>query len=407
VAEEKPIRLITPWIATDEPVEEKRGERAYFQFEEYAKTFARIIAAKRTHTPLTIGIHGGWGTGKTTLMHAIEEQLCGWRREGLERPLFLNPGEVNIGEDESPYRPCRTVWFNAWKYSRQEALLVALIETILNQMRRDGFIHELYAELARPDQPRMKVAEAVISTLSQVFTLGQIEIDLTKFQTESRFKTHMAFLDEFQEVFDRLLRWYVVRDWKDEREVDDQKGVLVIFVDDLDRCLPDKTVQVLETIKLMMGKPGTIFVLGASRHVVQAAVKAHYKLQEFENVDPQDYLDKIVQLRFDLPPVRRGAMSKFISESPEWKWEEDDPLLVNLPLVSEGVPTNPRRVKTFINYLELHWGLLANSGQVTSEDREQFVVWMVLTDVAPELVDHLRGMRTDRWKFILASLHAP
>lgn len=222
MAEEKPIELITPWIATDEPVEERRGERAYFQFEEYAKTFARIIAAKCTRTPLTIGIHGDWGTGKTTLMRAIEEQLQS--TQGLTKkqpkeadlPSFLNPGE-----DAGLYRPCRTVWFNAWKYSRQEALFVGLIEAILGQMRRDGFIHELYAELARPDKPKMKVAEAVIDTLSQVFTAGQVEIDLTKFQTESRFKTHLAFLDEFQEVFDRLLRWYVVRDWKDERDVDD------------------------------------------------------------------------------------------------------------------------------------------------------------------------------------------
>jgi hypothetical protein len=390
LAEEKPVQWITPWIITDEPVDEIRGERAYFQFEEYARTFARIIAAKRTRTPLTIGIHGEWGTGKTSLMRAIERQLCGGpaRKKG-ERPPFLNEEE-----DTALYRPCRTVWFNAWKYSRQEALFVALIEAILNQMRRDGFIHELYAELARPDQPRMKVAEAVISTLSQVFTLGQVDIDLTKFQTESRFKTHMAFLDEFQEVFDRLVRWYVVRDWKDEREVNDQEGVLVVFVDDLDRCLPDKTVQVLETIKLMMGKPGTIFVLGASRRVVQDAVRSHYELQKFEKVSSQDYLDKIVQLRFDLPPVRPERMEEFIRQFRGW--EAGDPLLVNLPLVTEGVPTNPRRVKTFINYLELHWGLLVNSRQVTAADRDQFVVWMVLTDVAPELVAYLREMRTDQ-----------
>lgn len=164
-------------------------------------------------------------------------------------------------------------------------------------------------------------------------------------------------------------------------------------MDDLDRCLPDRTVQVLETIKLMMGKPGTIFVLGASRRVVQAAVQAHYQLQKLEGVSSQDYLDKIVQLRFDLPPVRKERMEEFIRQFREW--EGDDPLLVNLPLVTEGVPTNPRRVKTFINYLELHWGLLVNSGQVTPEDRQQFVVWMVLTDVAPELVAHLRDMRSD------------
>jgi formylglycine-generating enzyme required for sulfatase activity len=389
----EPIELYTPYIVTDEPVEETRGERAYFQFEEYAKTFARIIAAKRTRTPLTIGVHGDWGTGKTTLMRAIEEQLrgtqvlAGRRRKKAALP-FLNPGE-----DVGLYRPCRTVWFNAWKYSSQGALFVALIEAILGQMRRDGFIHELHAELARADRPKMKVPEAVIGTLSQVFTLGQIEIDLTKYQTESRFKTHMAFLDEFQEVFDRLLRWYVVRDWKDAREVDDQKGALVIFVDDLDRCLPNKTVQVLETIKLMMGKPGTIFVLGASRRVVQAAVQAYYQVQKFEDISSQGYLDKIVQLRFDLPPVRPERMGEFIGQFREW--EKDDPLLANLSLVTEGVPTNPRRVKTFINYLELEWGLLVNSRQVTPAEREQFVIWMVLADVEPKLVAHLRDLRSD------------
>jgi len=85
------------------------------------------------------------------------------------------------------FRPCRTVWFNAWKYGREEALFVALIEEVLRQMRRDGAMQALYAELADPKQDKLKVSEAVLSTLTRVFTAGKLDIDLTAFQTESRF----------------------------------------------------------------------------------------------------------------------------------------------------------------------------------------------------------------------------
>jgi hypothetical protein len=56
MAEEGDRKLITPLIFNDEPVD--RGETAYFQFEHYADTFARIIALGDTLTPLTIGVHG-------------------------------------------------------------------------------------------------------------------------------------------------------------------------------------------------------------------------------------------------------------------------------------------------------------------------------------------------------------
>jgi formylglycine-generating enzyme required for sulfatase activity len=379
--------LITPLIFNDEPI--GRGETAYFQFEHYADTFARIIAARETRTPLTIGVHGEWGSGKTTLMRRIQAKLDETKDWKTKPPSFVVVDERGSAFLET-FRPCRTVWFNAWKYGREEALFVALIEEVLRQMRRDGAMQALYAELADPKQDKLKVSEAVLSTLTRVFTAGKLDIDLTAFQTESRFRTHLAFLDEFQEVFDRLLRWYVARDRTAEGEFDDTQGVLVIFIDDLDRCLPEKTVQVLEAIKLMMGKRGTVFVLGASRRIVQAAVEAHYKLGKMESITPQDYLDKIIQLRFDLPPIRREDMGAFIEGLQEKGLEPT--LLESLSIITEGVRTNPRRVKTFINYLDLQWGLLVNSGQAVEGERQQFYEWMVLSEVAPDFARRLREM---------------
>lgn len=291
MAEESGRKLITPLIFNDEPV--GRDETAYFQFGPYADTLARIIAGKNTRTPLTIGVHSEWGSGKTTLMRRIQAKLDETRDYKTKPPSFVSVDERGSAFTEK-FRECRTVWFNAWKYGREEALFVALIEEVLRQMRREGAMQALYAELADPKQDKLKVSEAVISTLTRVFTAGQLDIDLTAFQTESRFRTNLAFLDEFQEVFDRLLRWYVARDRTAEGEFDDTKGVLVIFIDDLDRCLPEKTVQVLEAIKLMMGKRGTVF---AGRSVLKQPDFA------FE-VEP-DVLDRFIFL--SAPPVERGS----------------------------------------------------------------------------------------------------
>jgi iron(II)-dependent oxidoreductase len=375
--EERDSPLVTPQIFADLPLEAE--DEARFQFEAYADTFARIIANPATETPLTICISGEWGTGKTTLMKAIRSRLDQTRETEERVPDF-----VNSQEEAKGLRVCKTVWFNAWKYAgQQEAMFVALIEEILREMRRDGFINRLYASMSDPKQPGVRLPEAVLSTLTRVFTAGQIDIDLTAFYTESRFKTNLAFLDEFQIFFDRLLNWYVGRE-----EGEDKEGVLVVFIDDLDRCLPDKTIEVLETIKLFLDKSACVFVLGADTDVIQSAIEAHYETEKIEGMKAKDYLDKIIQLRFELPPIRQADMEVFVQELKL----RDEALLSSLEIIAGGVRTNPRRVKTFINYLELQWALLVNSKQAEGIRRQDFTQWLVLTEAGPEFCRFVRGL---------------
>ncbi len=54
--------------------------------------------------------------------------------------------------------------------------------------------------------------------------------------------------------------------------------------------------------------------------------------------------------------------------------------------------TKPRQVKTFINYLELQWGLLVASGQAEGIDREDFTRWLVLCEVARPFAEYVRGL---------------
>ena len=60
-------------------------------------------------TPLTVGIFGPWGSGKTSLLRMLK-------------------GEI----DAEGLRSVRTMWFTAWKYDRHEALWRAFILRALN-----------------------------------------------------------------------------------------------------------------------------------------------------------------------------------------------------------------------------------------------------------------------------------
>ena len=68
-----PDTFATPSILHDLPLRD--DDDAYFYFDEFAITLARLIASKDTRTPLTIGVSGSWGSGKTTLLHRLEHLL--------------------------------------------------------------------------------------------------------------------------------------------------------------------------------------------------------------------------------------------------------------------------------------------------------------------------------------------
>jgi Cdc6-like AAA superfamily ATPase len=93
-------------ILSDQP-----ASRDQLNFAPYAKTLADIIADPHTATPLTIGVFGSWGQGKTSLMRMVERMVT---------------------EQPDPAFPVQPVWFNAWLYSQQQSLWRALISRVLN-----------------------------------------------------------------------------------------------------------------------------------------------------------------------------------------------------------------------------------------------------------------------------------
>ena len=86
-----------------------------------------------------------------------------------------------------------------------------------------------------------------------------------------------------------------------------------MFVDDLHRCLPDKAIQVLEAIKLFLDEQNCIFVIGIDQYMIAYGIEAIYKeIGNKVSIDGMQYLEKLVQLPFHIPPVGQSDADYFV-----------------------------------------------------------------------------------------------
>jgi formylglycine-generating enzyme required for sulfatase activity len=382
-----------------------RRDAHRFGFDALARTLARLILDRENGTPLTIGIHGPWGSGKTSLMETTRAMVD---RAARQR-----------GRGDADLRNCRTVWFNAWKYAGEEAVLAALLQEIISQMKQDGLVDRLRAEI---EELRGKYEwAALLGPLLQgafgLFTGGvpvplpggsseaaakprEVKMPDTRgFVRQTELKKRLPYLYDFQRAIDYLLRAYVTgrRAADDETRIDDRDGVLVVFVDDLDRCPSDRVVQVLETLKLFLDKCGCVFVLGMDCRLVEQAVRAKY--HDVEGFDAHAFMGKILQLRFNLPPIRGEEIEDYVRD----ELGPGEALGKYLHFVSGAIERNPREVKRFVSSFAIQRSLAEARGLLRASnpdvaapprlgvmDEELLAKWTVLEFAFEPFVQSVR-----------------
>ncbi len=353
MAENEPV-----YIISDNP----EKDSGLFGFDGYAKTIAELIAYKDNKTPLVIGIYGPWGSGKTTLMQTV---LSYFRK-------------IDDYKDKDHLRNIKTVWFQAWKYKEEEEILAALIEEIFKAMKRDGFLENCKAQI-----------ETLVKKFDTLKFIGKFTelfsgVDVSEFFSKLKYREKLGFFDTFQDFFDRLLWDYL--NWRPKKSTgekpDDKKGVLVVFIDDLDRCPKGRILKVLETIKLFMDKEGCVFVIGAANEIIENALKETY------SEDSSKFMDKIVQVTFNLPQVTEKDFESYIENiRPDIKKD----IVPHLSLITPVMQNNPRRLKRFLNNLSLQEGFLKNKGIQISFPH--LLYWNIIDYVYPSLRNDIKENR--------------
>jgi hypothetical protein len=167
-------------------------------------------------------------------------------------------------------------------------------------------------------------------------------------------------------------------------------------------------VGALEALKLFLDVPGCVFILGMDRRVVEQGIRSRYQqpvataaksnaLNPELYIDASQYLDKIIQIPFMLPPLADSQIRNLIES---WAKDHNDYTVLNgcADVIVYGVAANPRRVKRTLNVLRLVRSLRPASAQGDEEQELQRLAKLVVVqtsyeDVYARIVESPRALK--------------
>lgn len=289
-------------------------------FENYAKILSESVLG--TKGPFTIGIFGEWGTGKTSLMRMIERNL-----------------------DENEDVLC--VWFNAWRYEKDDHPVVPLVATIIKKIEKN---ETFLQKLGDKGNSLLKILRAITYAFSSKVKIGipaGPEVEMSVSGKDATEKLENLFSDPllnnslYHETYEALSDLSIERNKK-----------LVVIIDDLDRCFPDMAIKLLESIKLVLCQPNFIFIIGVARKVIEGYLQHRYEKEYgLTNFEGHAYLDKIVQLPFYIPPYEERIKDFSRKLIKLIETEEADAFEEIVPVIGVSCSNNPRAVIRFVNNL--------------------------------------------------------
>lgn len=310
-------------------------------FENYAAAFADVIEGSEPR--FSIGVFGGWGTGKTTLMDGIRRKL-------------------------DPEK-CVPVAFSAWRYEKEEHLIIPLLDAIRDALNTWGEQQQddVKTVVAKTASVIGRATKSILHGFSLKAGIPQvvdISFDANKAlsaaaadsEEEAKRKTPRSFyFASFESLKACFSEFHAVT----------ANTRIVVFIDDLDRCLPEGALEVLESMKLFFDFEGFVFVVGLDQQVVEWCIDRRYASQQQDHEDGfgirgADYIKKIFQVPFALPPIAQeqaDILLDAIIENGDLEPDQEEDLRFrvrpHLEHILAGGNVNLRDVKRFLNSYSL------------------------------------------------------
>ena len=252
--------------------------------------------------PVTVGVFGDWGSGKSTVLNLAREAL-----------------------DKDEEILC--VHFNGWLFEGYEDAKAAILGTILDRLsEKEGLSEELKKALGKLVKRVNWFRLAGLVGSAAMMTQGlppEAAMLASGLQAAPRLK---EILKEAPEGEDEIRR--TIRDFeKDFRELLRKTGIrsVVVFIDDLDRASRQRSWRRWRPSGCLYSSQAWPFVIAADERLVRRAVRQHFP--DVTAVDPEvqanypssdlgrEYLEKLIQVPVYVPPAV-PSRDRHVRESP-------------------------------------------------------------------------------------------
>jgi len=265
--------------------------------------------------PISIGVSGSWGVGKSSLIQMIGESLK--TLDEKNRYIFIN--------------------FNAWLYQGYDDARMALLQKVADKIMNEAELQRTCLDKAKDFIRRinwLRVVKlsapvaagimtgtafggpvgtfigAVSSLLSQPGIPNQEEItnikesycqiapDLQRLLDDKEVKSIPKEIGALRLIFQELLETL--------------GKTLIVLVDDLDRCLPNTAISTLEAMRLFLFIPNTAFIIASDEQMIRNAVRVHFGNNDLSDSLVTSYFDKLIQIPLKVPRLGSNEVKGYL-----------------------------------------------------------------------------------------------
>ena len=336
---------------TDKPI--ARLEQDSLNIQKYANSLSKFI--RNSDTPITIGLQGEWGTGKTSLMSLLLE---------------------NFNKDEEK-REIATSWVNTWEYSlfkgaseTTPAVLSGMLEKLKESCKSRGIW-----TVKDDTEQKFKSAARFLGNITNQIVAKQTGIDVKGAVGGEGSQKFTAEVAETKALITDLIADLI----KDE---DNPAKKVVFFVDDLDRIPPTDAVEVLESLKNIFDIPNCVFILAIDYEIVVKGLKDKFGDKTKENErEFRSFFDKIIQVPFTMP-VGAYDITTFLKTKLNDLGVE--PVFIEASIgqitkiVRYTVGNNPRSLKRYLNTFSLINQIMDDDDENEKDDNNIILLFAVL-----------------------------
>lgn len=266
--------MITDINYTDDPIS-GAAEDALGREPIATQLASALRAARALKSSSVFSLVGGWGSGKSSVINLLTEQLRS------------SAAAVRWEVTE----------FNPWAYNDDAAL-------------QAGFYQELL-QLLKPHLDRKPVKEAIAKLRAASTGLRGVAPLLSMAGGPLDAGKLMEMFADALEASGSLSR-----QMKEASDALARANVPILFIlDDVDRLAPAELVMVTKLVRLTGRLPHVHYLLCFDEQTILDVLSRTDLVPDDDPARAQDYLEKIIQLRFDVPPLRRAQTERLIGEA--------------------------------------------------------------------------------------------